>query len=141
MIKFSPELHQARTLSDPSESGSELLVPGLEERQRDPLDLVALETIMGNQETAWKYLRRFHELLPEQVSRLGTALGQKNLQALQVEIHKLKGTASMISAMRLTALCLDLEEACKTGNEQTVQELCHSIFQETARLDDYIKSF
>ncbi len=75
-----------------------------------------------------KVAELFLTLVPEQLAELGRALSLRDAVAVRAHAHKLKGGASALGALRMAALCAELE-----SNPANARELLVALEAEHAR--------
>ncbi len=74
-----------------------------------------LELIGGDPEDLRDLLRDYQDQAPELASRISAAARSDDLDALRIAAHTLKSNARDFGAMRLSAMCEDLEQECRSG--------------------------
>ena len=74
-----------------------------------------LELIGGDPEDLRDLLEDYRTQAPELASRITAAARSNDLDALRIAAHTLKSNARDFGAMRLSALCAELEQDCRSG--------------------------
>lgn len=74
-----------------------------------------LELIGGDPEDLRDLLRDYQNEAPELASRIIAAAHAGNLDALRIAAHTLKSNSRDFGAMRLSAMCKELEQECRSG--------------------------
>ena len=74
-----------------------------------------LELIGGDPADLEDLLEDYRTQAPELASRISAAARSNDLDALRIAAHTLKSNARDFGAMRLSALCGDLERDCRSG--------------------------
>lgn len=74
-----------------------------------------LKLIGGDPEDLGDLLRDYQDQAPELASRIGAAARSNDLEALRIAAHTLKSNARDFGAMRLSAICEELEQECRSG--------------------------
>lgn len=97
-----------------------------------PIDQAALVAFMG-QETADQfvaYLPDFFESSTPKVHDLVSAAEQRDVPALKMAAHALRGGCSMLSMESLVSLCRAVEQASDTGQIDEAVTLAYRLRQE-----------
>lgn len=83
------------------------------------IDLSALRRLLdligGDPEDLKDLLRDYQEQAPELASRIDAASRSGDLDALRIAAHTLKSNSRDFGAMRLSAMCEELEKECRGG--------------------------
>lgn len=74
-----------------------------------------LEAIGGDPEDLRELISDFRSEAPELVARIREAAAEGDIESLRIAAHTLKSNARDFGAMRLSALCEELEHECRTG--------------------------
>lgn len=74
-----------------------------------------LELIGGDPADLQDLLEDYRSQAPELASRISAAARSNDMDALRIAAHTLKSNARDFGAMRLSALCADLERDCRSG--------------------------
>jgi signal transduction histidine kinase/CheY-like chemotaxis protein/HPt (histidine-containing phosphotransfer) domain-containing protein len=107
-------------------------------RSQPPIDYPAfVDRLMGDEQLAKMIYSSFLADLPVQVDILARAVQQRNVQAIQHQAHKMKGTSSNICAGALHRAMVELENAAKDGHLEKLEEL----FQEITHQQELINLF
>jgi CheY-like chemotaxis protein/HPt (histidine-containing phosphotransfer) domain-containing protein len=104
-----------------------------------PIDLdQAMERTLGNMDFLEQMLQEFFSVIPEQVKELTTALEEGDGDTLRRKAHTLKGAASILSAGRIAAVALRLEQMGREGNLASGKQVLDELHHELASLKAYI---
>ena len=74
-----------------------------------------LEAIGGDPEDLRELIMDFQSEAPELAAKIREAAAEGDLESLRITAHTLKSNARDFGAMRLSALCEELEHECRTG--------------------------
>jgi len=85
-------------------------------------------------------LASFAEETPRHMDAIAEALAADDFALVQREAHTIKGSAAEIAAQPLREAALALEQAAKSGDAPSAQELYNSLAGEWARLKDCLES-
>lgn len=94
----------------------------------------------GNEIIARELVIMLIDGLPEEVVRLREAYQEKNGEALSAIAHKLKGAASYCGALRLKAICTELENYINSGLTARISDLYQQMLAEIEALQSFIKN-
>jgi CheY-like chemotaxis protein/HPt (histidine-containing phosphotransfer) domain-containing protein len=104
-----------------------------------PIDLAkALERVFGDREILERILEQFTTTMPSCLEALTAALEQGDGQALEREAHRLKGSAANLSADRIAADALRLEQMGREGNLAGGKQALGVLNEDVARLEAYV---
>ncbi|MDY6989646.1 MAG: response regulator [Thermodesulfobacteriota bacterium] len=104
-----------------------------------PIDLPkALERVLGDREFLERILEQFTTTIPSRLEALAAAMEQRDGQALEREAHRLKGSAANLSADRIAADALHLEQMGREGNLAGGKQALSALNEEMARLEAYV---
>ena len=74
-----------------------------------------LEAIGGDPEDLRELIEDFRSEAPELAAQISEAAAGADLESLRIAAHTLKSNARDFGATRLSALCEELEQDCRTG--------------------------
>jgi PAS domain S-box-containing protein len=113
--------------------------PSGKEQESPPIDLdKALGRMLGNTALLEKMLHVFLSKMSEQVRELSTALKEGDEETVELNAHTLKGAAANLSADRIAATALRLEQMGRERNLAAGTEALGELHDELARLKAYI---
>lgn len=94
-----------------------------------------LEMIGGDPEDLAELLDDYREAAPELATQIRTAAASGDLDSLRIAAHTLKSNAGDFGATRLSALCAELEHACRNGDvpDSDMKAAAIAAEEETAR--------
>jgi HPt (histidine-containing phosphotransfer) domain-containing protein len=104
----------------------------------DTLDLAVLASLRELQETGEPDIVAeigglFLEHAPQKLSAIIDAAERKDPRGLQMAAHSLKSSSVYVGAMRLSALCKELEEMGRSGSTEGVEEKARDLTAEFMR--------
>ena len=76
--------------------------------------------------------------LPAQIEEICQAIESKNIEALSISSHRLKGTSCNIGALSLAELCETLDKKITQIDTLDIEPMCQSLHQEE---ESVIKAF
>jgi HPt (histidine-containing phosphotransfer) domain-containing protein len=99
------------------------------------LDLAALASLRELQETGEPDIVTeigglFLEHAPKKLSAICDAAERKDAKALQMAAHSLKSSSAYVGAMKLSALCKELEDMGRSGSTQGAAEKARDLTAE-----------
>jgi HPt (histidine-containing phosphotransfer) domain-containing protein len=89
-----------------------------------------LEVIGGDREDLAELIDDFRSETPRLLTRMQAAAASQDLGELRIVSHSLKSNGRDFGAIRLTALCEQLEHACRDGAVDDPQERVDAIGRE-----------
>jgi HPt (histidine-containing phosphotransfer) domain-containing protein len=90
--------------------------------------LQRLLNVLGNDPEELKDLiEDYFEDAPELARRISSAAEDGDLQALRIAAHTLKSNARDVGALRLAALCADIEQSCNAGAHSDATAAARSV--------------
>ncbi|MBF0489749.1 MAG: Hpt domain-containing protein [Candidatus Omnitrophica bacterium] len=90
----------------------------------DIIDLPdVLERVQDDKELLLELLDIYQEDFVLKREALATAIASKDFVKIKEVAHSMKGASGNISAKRLYATCLQMEQAAKEGNATSMEEL------------------
>lgn len=92
----------------------------------------------GDEAFALEMLRRFRDLLPERVAQLEAQFEAGNLARIAAESHRFRGSAAIVGAIALTAVCADIESASEAGDRSPLGALRIAFALEARRALDQL---
>ena len=97
-----------------------------------------MERVQDDRELLMELLQIFSEDFVEKKKSLSDAVAQQNFDELKNITHSLKGASGNISAKKLHAAFLDLEQTAKTKNIKGAQDILPILDREFADLQKFI---
>jgi HPt (histidine-containing phosphotransfer) domain-containing protein len=102
------------------------------------LDLAVLASLRELQETGEPDIVAeigglFLEHAPQKLSAIRDAAERKDARGLQMAAHSLKSSSAYVGAMRLSALCKDLEDMGRSGGMEGAAEKARDLTAEFLR--------
>jgi len=94
-----------------------------------------LKRLMGNRSAAKKIVRAFLDDVPVQLASLKRHLDAADGMAASRQAHALKGAAANITAARLRALALEVEQAASAGELERTKLLLPRMEEQVERLE------
>lgn len=88
-----------------------------------------LNVIGGDREDFIELMEEFEESTPPLVDKMKSAVAESDFNSLRISAHSLKSNGRDFGAVRLAALCEELEHACKDGNVSGPAEKVEEIGQ------------
>ncbi|MDY6987920.1 MAG: response regulator [Thermodesulfobacteriota bacterium] len=111
-------------------------------KKKEPLPVnldEALERAMGDKDFLEQMLCEFLSRIPGQVEELKAALEQGDGETLQQKAYTLKGSAANLSADRIAATALRLEQMGREGNLQAGEQALGELSDNVAHLEAYVR--
>ncbi|MFM2321868.1 MAG: hypothetical protein RLZZ225_21 [Pseudomonadota bacterium] len=84
---------------------------------------MSLKNLSGNEKLFKEIIAMFHQAIPEQLQELGEAYALKDWAALENIVHKIKGGACYVGAIRLNYVCQNFLRCYLTGQSQLLDPL------------------
>ncbi len=107
-----------------------------------PVDVKVLEALIGNDITVLcEFLRDFRTSAARTAGDLRTAHGAGQPATVHALAHKLKSSARAVGALRLGALCADLEAAGQENRADTLSLIVPEFEKEFARVDRFLLGY
>ena len=96
-----------------------------------PIDLTTLmRRCSDNSELVLELIRRFQLALPNYFDTVNDDFGEGDLQNIQFQSHKLKGSAATLAAEGITTESSRLNNAAKSGDLDGARTAYHSLLNE-----------
>ncbi|MGA1823665.1 MAG: response regulator [bacterium] len=109
------------------------------EDEHSPLDFQeALDRVIGDKSFLETLLKEFVEKLPELLQSLEMAIEAEDAKALQKQAHTLKGLSANLSAHRISAVALQLEQRGKNENFKEATYIIKELETEIDNLKHYL---
>jgi PAS domain S-box-containing protein len=106
-----------------------------------PIDLSVLKNLVGDEEDVVEdFLEAFGKDILLHAKDFRSAIATKNLTTLASLAHKLKSSARSVGALKLGAVCAELELAAKDGDIGTVKALIVILEHEFKNVNQYLAS-
>ncbi len=86
-------------------------------------------------------LRKFFSNSPKYMQAMEVALNKKDFESLSFNAHTLKGTTGFMGAMKLSKLCLEVEQKAKNREPDGLESILHEIKKEYNKVKDYLSQF
>ncbi len=86
-------------------------------------------------------LRKFFQNSPKYMQAMEVALNKKDFDSLSFNAHTLKGTTGFMGAMKLSRLCLEVEQRAKKKEQDGLESILHEIRREYDKVKDYLSQF
>jgi HPt (histidine-containing phosphotransfer) domain-containing protein len=108
------------------------------------LDLAVLASLRELQETGEPDIVSeigglFLEHAPKKLSAICDAAEREDARALQMAAHSLKSSSAYVGAMKLSALCKELEEMGRSGSTERAAEKARDLMAEFLRAKAALK--
>ncbi len=84
---------------------------------------ISLKNLSGNEKLFKEIITMFNQAIPEQLQELGEAYALKDWAALENIVHKIKGGACYVGAIRLNYVCQNFLRCYLTGQSQLLDPL------------------
>lgn len=88
---------------------------------------ISLQNLSGNEELLKEILEMFKQSIPEQLQELKKGYELKNWEVLENIVHKIKGGACYVGAVRLNYVCQDFLRCYTTGQSQLLDSLYQNL--------------
>lgn len=112
--------------------------PEKNEQTLAPMDMVlAMEEFMGQEEVLRKVLSAFQSTARDQVEKIRTAIDHQDAETVRKEAHAIKGGAANLTAMPLSKIAAELENAGRTENLESSPALVDQLNEELTRLTQF----
>jgi PAS domain S-box-containing protein len=98
-----------------------------------------LGRLMGDRRVAGIVVAGFLHDAPSQLRRLGELLQEGDLEGTRRQAHRLKGAAATVSAGRLRALALAVEDQARAGDLEDAAGICRRMDEEFEQLKSAVK--
>jgi two-component system, NarL family, sensor histidine kinase EvgS len=106
---------------------------------RHPFDAAVLDEISaGNPVVAREVLVRFHRYNAEDAAAIREAVAQRNLPALQMASHRVRGSSRTVGATDLAVACERMERGAQRGDWTEIEAAMGDFDREVARLAEHI---
>ncbi|WP_455205542.1 response regulator [Kaarinaea lacus] len=106
-----------------------------------PIDYAAMVALVGdNRDMHHSLLKKFLKSLSDIVSDMKLAYQAQSANEVGRLAHKLKGPARAVGAKDLAEVCFTLEQAGKSSDWSTVNQLESAIDSESVKVANYIKT-
>lgn len=110
--------------------------------EETPIDHSLLINIVGENEVAIReILIDFKETNSKDISLLLKAMKMNNLSLAMEMAHRVKGACQLIGAKKIVAICQNIEEASRQGEEKKVANNLEILEKNAARVFNYIEKF
>ena len=134
--EFNRETPEAPIASNKSEQD-----PGPPAQNTIPFDRSAfLERLMGDEDLAMTIIAGFLEDLPKQIADLKAPIDRGDAETAGAQAHKIKGAAANVGGMAMSAMALEMENACKADDMETFSNLMPDLERQFARLKAAMES-
>ncbi len=90
---------------------------------------ISLKNLNGNEKLFQEIVEMFSQSIPEQLQELEKAYTLKNWAALENIVHKIKGGACYVGAIRLNYVCQNFLRCYLTGQSQLLDSLYQSLIR------------
>jgi CheY-like chemotaxis protein len=90
---------------------------------------ISLKNLSGNAKLFQEIVEMFNQSIPEQLQELEKAYALKDWDALENTVHKIKGGACYVGAIRLNYVCQNFLRCYLTGQSQLLDSLYQCLIQ------------
>jgi two-component system sensor histidine kinase/response regulator len=112
-----------------------------DKRPSSPVDMQdAMDRFDNEREFFSEMLQQFLQLLPGQLKEIEEALAANDADTVQKTAHNIKGSAGTLSARRLYAIVLKMEEHGRAGDLSGMDELLEELKNEGSLLAQFASS-
>ncbi len=124
--------------------------PGTHEDKGDAADIVVepavIEELRMLEKASGKNffsssLKKFFEKSPKYIRAMELAIEKGDFDSLSFNAHTFKGTTGFMGAMKLSSLCLKMEQKAKKKERHSLEKILREIKQEYAKVKNYLSQF
>jgi signal transduction histidine kinase/DNA-binding response OmpR family regulator len=157
LLKWLPSLGQARTLSPEAESNTDAAVSDESEFMQNKDAVIDCrcvtespqifdrktfhEVTLDDTELAAKLVAVFLDDMPKQLDELRMSLVRKDLAAVKVQAHKIKGATANVGGMMLSTTAHRMEKAVQEGAPQLLETIMDQMNAQYCLLRDKLRGF
>jgi len=127
---FADESEETKTDTGPEATGGSL----------DQLEVISssfsLEKELGDKQLAREIVNEIYVSTTKELPTLADLIQQGNLEAASKLAHRTRGALLNLSANRICALLLDIENACKAGGSREANHLLESLNENLRELEE-----